>query len=319
MSQYSTTFHDALAPIVQLFGKCIGGDARIQPRWEIPEKVAIKVAVVGTIWDREQNPYQPYTTQETREEAMACIDAGACSIHLHVRDEHGNVTHERRYYREIIDPIRKKYGDRVHFDGESVFGATFEDAMAPIREGLFESSAVNTTATYVGDTLVCMPPSFLKAQTTAIQQHNCKAQIAVYNLGDVDNADRYLIKTGILKQPYEWLIVPGLPGCTPMPNPVAMCEGLLPFIYRIREIDPAKNPMIVVSAGGRASSYLTAFAIMLGLHVRIGMEDTVWRYPHRDELLKNNSQVVADTVHMARLLGREPATADEYRTMIGLK
>jgi 3-keto-5-aminohexanoate cleavage enzyme len=219
----------------------------------------------------------------------------------------------------VIDPIREKYGDRVHFDGETAFGETFDEAMLPITEGLLESSAMNTTATYVGDTIIAFSPSFLKTSTKLIQEHNRKAQLAVYNLGDVDNADRFLIKTGILKQPYEWIVVPGMPGCCPMPNERAMCESLLSFVNRIREVDPAERPFIFVCSAGRATSYLTALAIVLGLHVRIGMEDTIWKYPHKDDLITSNRELVLSTIEIARQLGREPATADDYRRLVGLK
>lgn len=318
MSEYSSRYPDLPQPIVHPYGERFA-DAGIQKKWDIPDKVVIKVAVTGVIWDKGQNPNQPYTTKEIREEAISCIEAGACSIHVHVRDKEGNFTQERKYYREVIDPIRKKYGDRVHFDGETAFGETFEEALAPITEGLLESSAVNTTATYVGDTLVCFPPKYIQAQTEVIQENNCKAQIAVYNLGDIDNADRYLIKTGILKQPYEWIVVPAMPGCSPMPNQRAMCEGVLSFMSRIREVDPAENPFILVCAAGRASHYLSNLAMLLGLHIRIGMEDTIWRYPHKDELLRSNEEVVLSMVEIAKQLGREPATADDYRKFVGLK
>lgn len=321
MNKYSSPqYPDVQPPIVQVFeGTCVGGDARIQPKWPIPDKLVIKAAVLGTIWDREQNPNQPYNVQETIREAMGAVDAGACSIHLHVRDENGNISFDRNVFKQVIDPIRAKHGDKVHIDGETVFGETFEDAMAPVAWGLFESSAVNATATYCGNTLICCPPSFIRAQTRTIQEHGLKPSIAVYNTGDVDTADRYLIKTGILKAPYEWIVVPGLPGCSMMHNPLAMAEELMNFVRRIREVDPAENPFIVISAGGRSSSYLTALAIIMGLHVRVGMEDSIWKYPHKDELLKNNKEIVMETVAMARLLGREPATADEYRRMVGLK
>jgi 3-keto-5-aminohexanoate cleavage enzyme len=319
MSQYaSEKYPDVIAPIFQLFGKSVGGDARVQEKWNIPEKLVIKCAVLGTIWDREQNPNQPYTTAETVKEASDAIDAGACSIHLHVRDKDGNISTDRKLYHEVVDPLRAKYGRKVHFDGETAFGETFDDANAPIRDGLFESSAVNTTATYVGEAFFCFPPSFLKAQTMAIQDAGCKPSIAVYNTGDVDNADRFLIKTGVLKPPFEWIVVPGLPGCAPMNNARAMVESLMSFLWRIRDVDPAKDPFIVVSPGGRASIYLTALSIALGLHVRVGMEDTIWKYPHKDTLIKSNKELVTEAVAIARLLGREPATADEYRRFVGL-
>ena len=102
-----------------------------------------------------------------------------------------------------------------------------------------------------------------------------------------------------------------------MPNLRAMVDGLLYLVDRIRDID--KESIIYVSQSGRASTYLVAFSILLGLHVRVGMEDTIWKWPHRDEKIKSNEEVVRAAIEIARYLGREPATSDDYRKMIGLK
>lgn len=318
-----TTQYSSKYPEVQPIVSSRWGEMRMDltdfPKWKIPDKVVIKVAPTGNLFERNLNPYLPYSTKEIREAAISCIDAGACSIHVHVRDENGKITADRKYFREVIDPLKAKYGNKVLFDGETAYGANFEDAMVPITEGLLEASAVNCTATYIGNWGTIIPVSFIQRQARVIEEHNCKPQIAMYNLGDVDNAYRFLIKPGIIRQPYEWIICPALPGCYPMPNVRAMCEGLLMFINRIREIDPSDNPFICVTSPGRSSSYLTTLAILLGLHVRIGMEDTMWKYPHKDDVAKSNKETVESTVEIARRLGREPATADEYRKLVGLK
>lgn len=318
MTQYATKeYPDVQAPIFELFSEQMGRDAVNQPIWNVPEKVVIKAAVTGTIYDRETNPHQPYSPDEILKEACECFEAGACSIHLHVRDEEGNATTERKYYEKIIKPLRERYGDSVHIDGESVFGETFDESMDPVTSGLLESSYINTTASFVGDALFCMPPSFMKAQCEVIQKHNCKPVLAVFNLGDIDNALRYLIRPGILKPPFEWILIVGLPGFSLVPNPTATVEAIMPFIYRIREIDP--DSFITIAGGGRSSSYVTALGIMLGVHIRVGMEDTIWRWPHKNEIVVNNKTTVEEAVAMARLLGREPATADDYRKMVGIK
>ena len=59
--------------------------------------------------------------------------------------------------------------------------------------------------------------------------------------------------------------------------------------------------------------------MMLGCHVRVGKEDTIYRIPHSDDVIVSNKQVVEETVAIARLLGREPMTAAEYRTAFGMK
>jgi 3-keto-5-aminohexanoate cleavage enzyme len=58
---------------------------------------------------------------------------------------------------------------------------------------------------------------------------------------------------------------------------------------------------------------------MMGLWVRVGTEDTVWRYPHRDDKLQSNLQAFLAIKGICELLGVEIATAEEYRKMIGYK
>jgi hypothetical protein len=57
----------------------------------------------------------------------------------------------------------------------------------------------------------------------------------------------------------------------------------------------------------------------MGGNARVGMEDTVWRYPHKDEKIESSAEEVRDAIAIARLLGREVMTPNEYRQAIGLK
>jgi len=74
-----------------------------------------------------------------------------------------------------------------------------------------------------------------------------------------------------------------------------------------------------VCAAGRAGHYLATTAMQLGLHVRVGTEDTVYRYPHRDELVEGNREMVERVAATAAALGRRLATPAEYREMVGLR
>jgi uncharacterized protein (DUF849 family) len=95
-----------------------------------------------------------------------------------------------------------------------------------------------------------------------------------------------------------------------------MMTELIQVVDRIREIDP--EGFVAVCAAGRAGHYLATTAMLLGLHVRVGTEDAVYRFPHRDELVQNNREMVERVVQTATALGRRLASAAEYRKMIGL-
>ena len=294
-------------------------DLKYQERWNIPEEVVITAAVTGVIIDRSANPNQAYSTEEVREESIAAVDAGATALHIHTRDPAtGLYTTDRQPIHDVIDPLKEKYGRNVVIGGEALFGENFEELMYPIRAKLYEVSPVNTTGMFLGDALFANPPPFIQAATKYMQDHGVKPQIAVYNPGDIDNAYRWLIKPKIIEPPFEWIVVPAIPGAIPMTNPRAMTEALLFMERRIREVDPSDEPFITVCSAGRASSYITALTMILGHHVRVGMEDTIWRYPHKEDILKTNTEIVAITVKLAEALGRRPAKADEYRKLIGL-
>ena len=165
------------------------------------------------------------------------------------------------------------------------------------------------------------PRQWVQGVAELMEERNCRPEICVHSLGEVELAYRLLIKPAIVRKPYAWQILVNVPSIGSrmhdwMPHPRAMAETLLTMVNRIREIDP--DAFILVCQSGRASIYLSTYAMLLGLHVRLGTEDTMWRWPHRDEIIASNQQVVRDHVALAQLLGRRAATGDEYRALIGL-
>lgn len=310
-----TITNQAVEMICKMYGdKFI--DGRIQKAWDIPEKVIVVSAVCGGFYDKEQNPQLPYNPEEVRKEALECIEAGASGVHLHVRGPKGYSVGKLDYFHALIDPIREKYGSKVLVEGCSIAGRNFEEQVGVLKERLFEVSPVVPTAVFTGDTLFAFSPKFLEEHVRVMDENNCKPQIAVHTPGDVDNCERFLIKPRLLRKPYYWIILHGLPGCTPMPNAKAMCEGLLLTVNRIKEVD--RESVIMVCAAGRASIYLPTLAILLGFHVRVGMEDTLWKYPHKNELITSNAEATSSIIEIARQLGRTAATAEDYRKIVGV-
>lgn len=101
-----------------------------------------------------------------------------------------------------------------------------------------------------------------------------------------------------------------------MHNPRQMIQGLTRIVDSILDIDP--DSIISVCAAGRPSVYLVTLAMLMGLHVRLGMEDTVWRYPHRDELITSNLEQLEAVIAIAEQLGRYPMSGARYRSLLGI-
>ena len=71
-----------------------------------------------------------------------------------------------------------------------------------------------------------------------------------------------------------------------------------------------------VTPVGTAQNPLTTMGMILGGCIRVGLEDNII---YRKGELATNAQLVARAVRIARELGKEPATPDEARKILGLK
>jgi 3-keto-5-aminohexanoate cleavage enzyme len=290
-------------------------DAPISVPWSVPEKLIVSVAITGAFFRRDQSANQPITTAEIRDSALAVLEAGASTVHIHVRDDEGFNVLSLERFKAVIEPLKAKYPD-LAVDGCLVpaLGGEWEEMRKVLDSKLLDAAPINATATYVGDSLFAKPAPILMEKTRLIVESGAIPEIAVYTDGDISNADRFLIKSGLIKTPAVWLILPALPGCSPMENSRQMIDGLTRSVAAIRDIDP--DGLIMVCAAGRAAMYVATLAALMGLHIRIGMEDTYWLWPHRDNRIESNLQAYQLAAKLSDVVGRPVASQGEFRTMI---
>ena len=292
-------------------------DEPISVPWDIPEKLAVSVAITGAFFRHEQNPNQPLTPVAILDAAREVAKAGASTVHIHVRDDDGyNVLSPDRF-RQVISPLREEFPSLV-IDGCLVpaLGGEWALMKEVLNGGVLDAAPINTTATYIGDSLFVKPAPIMIEKVRLIKEAGSVPEIAVYTDADVSNANRFLIKAGLIQTPAVWLILPALPGCSPMDNPRQMIDGLTRTVAAIKDIDP--NAFIMVCAAARASTHLAALAALMGLHIRVGMEDTYWLWPHRDDRVESNLQALQMGQLISQVVGRPVATQEEYRAMLGL-
>lgn len=292
-------------------------EGKIQPAWDVPEKIIIQPAITGAFFTRQANPNQPITTDEILAEARACALEGASAIHLHVRGDNGYNVLEQTRFEAVTKPLRDEFPD-MSIDGclVTALEGEWDEMKRCLNDHVLDAVPVNTTAVYNGDSLFAKPVPLLLEKTRLILESGTRPIIATYTDADVNNADRFLFKSGLLGPGQLWCVLPGLPGCSPMENPRQMVQGLTRFASLIYDTDPEAT--ILVCAAGRASIYLATVAAALGLHIRVGMEDTVWKWPHKQDKLTSNLEAFRMAKQLAEVLGREVATPGEYREITGL-
>ena len=131
-----------------------------------------------------------------------------------------------------------------------------------------------------------------------------KPEMEVFDASMVEGA-LDLVKRGLAKPPLHFNFVLGLKGALP-----ASIKNLL----YLSELIPAGSTWSV-SGVGRAQLSMAAHAILMGGHVRVGLEDNIYYSRGR---LAANRELVERIVRLAAELGREVATPDEARAILGL-
>lgn len=295
--------------------------ADVQEKWDISPQIAINVAVSGRFASDEAQGH-PTSIEDYIDASSAVIEAGACGVHIDftwVTDNKG-----RRLdldmppveaYGAVLEPLRKRFGKDFVANLNVLNGATFDICLSPASEGLAE----------VAPCASGHPEEFVIPAVQVLEEFKVKPEIVVHSTGEVELAKRKLIDTGILQwAPTYWIILYGLPfntgrsliSGTSVNNTQEMAQHMFLMVNQIRDIDP--NAQITVCAAGRASLYMTTLATMMGLHIRVGVEDTPWKYPNADDRLQSNLQMFEMARQIAELHGRTPATANQYRRLIGI-
>jgi 3-keto-5-aminohexanoate cleavage enzyme len=287
--------------------------AELQPKWDVSEKVAINSAVSGRF--ENTSSFEAYVN-----EATSVIEAGACGVHIDfsfMTDAQGRRMDRDilpvEAYTQVLEPLRARFGNDFVANVNVLNGTTFDMCLSPAREGLCE----------VAPCAPGHPEAFALPAVMELEALGVKPELAVHSSGEIELAKRKLIDTGILKKPYNWLLLYGLPfnvgrtlvSGTYVSDAQDMTQHMFLMVDQIRKIDPTS--VISVCAAGRASLYMTTLATMMGLHIRVGTEDTPWKYPNSDERLASNLEMFQMAKDIAGLLGRKPATANEYRQLIG--
>lgn len=268
------------------------------------EKLIITACLTGAEVTRKQQPNLPITPDEIAEDAYQCYLAGASIVHIHARDEKGNPTQDYAVYKEIKEKIEVKCN--IIFQ-PSTGGATWhtpEQRMQPI-ELKPEMTTLSMGTCNFADDVFMNTEETIKIFANRMNKLNIKPELECFEKGMIDTSIR-MAKCGLLKTPMHFDFVLGVPG--------AIGGELRDLLYMVESIPTGST--WTVAGVGRYQLPLNIAAIMLGGHTRTGFEDNI--YYKKGELAKSNAQLVERVARLSREMGREVATPDEARKILGI-
>lgn len=268
------------------------------------EKLIITAAITGAELDKAKCPVLPITPDEQANAAKECIDAGASVIHLHVRDDRGGPSQELAHFKRTVEAIRKKCGKDViiQFSTGGAVGEAIERRIAPLSLKP-DMASLNVGTINFGEDIFVNTFADMRGLAKAFREHGVIPEYEIYDAGHVDNLKK-IIKEGIVDPPYHCQFVLGVPG--------AMNGEIDSLVHLIKQLPPKAT--WAVAGIGRYELPLSVHAILMGGHVRVGLEDNI--YYAKGQPAKSNAQLVERITRLAKELGREVARPDEAREML---
>lgn len=268
-------------------------------------KLIITAAISGAEVTKEHNPAIPYTVEEIGREAEAAYKAGASIIHLHVREDDGTPTQDKARFKACMDEILRRCPDVIiqPSTGGAV-GMTDLERLQPTELGPEMATLDCGTLNFGGDEIFVNTENTIKNFGKIMIERGIKPEIEVFDKGMIDYAIKFA-KQGYIKEPMHFDFVLG----------VQMSASARDLAFMVDSIPQGST--WTVAGIGRHEFPMAAIGIAMGGHVRVGFEDNV--YLSKGVLAKSNGELVEKVVRIAKELGREIATPDEAREILGLK
>jgi 3-keto-5-aminohexanoate cleavage enzyme len=268
------------------------------------DKLIITVAPTGNVPTKDMNPHLPVTPEEIAETAVRCRETGASLIHVHARDAEGRPTLEPNIFARIHHLITERTDLIVQISTGGRAGMDTQERAAAVRHLRPEMASLTTGSMNFPDRVYANPFSVVEHLAAAMKEAGTKPEMEIFEPGMIANA-LMLVDKGLATPPLHFDFVLGSRGSMP-----ASPKNLL---FLSESIPP--DSTWTVAAVGRWQLPMAALAIVMGGHVRVGLEDNIF---YRKGEMATNEQLVACVARIAAELGRPVATPDEARQILSL-
>jgi 3-keto-5-aminohexanoate cleavage enzyme len=269
------------------------------------EKLIITIAPTGNVPTKTMNPSVPITVDEIVKDIKACHERGAAIAHIHVRDAQGQPTSDRALFKEVLERLDK---ERVDIIKQVSTGARGGENTVEWRGQMLDLNAhmasLSTGSSNFPNAVNANAPDLIEALAAKMYAHGIKPEIEAFDVAMISNAKK-LLKKGVLKGPLHFNLVMNVPGSiegTPK-NLLFMVESL------------PESSTWTVSGIGRSQVTMVTMAILMGGHVRTGLEDVL---ELERGIPASNPLLVEHTIKIARAVRREIASVEEARKILGI-
>jgi 3-keto-5-aminohexanoate cleavage enzyme len=285
------------------------------------DKVVLTCALTGVLTDPSMANL-PVTPEEMADAAQHAWDQGAVIVHCHFRDQRPGMgflpTWDVAVVQTIIDAIRDRVPGIIINQSTGVVGPDISSPVACLEAIQPEMAACNAgSLNYLKlkkDGTWAWPPTLFDNPVEKIQQfldvmtaNEVVPEFECFDSGIVRSVAMYK-KAGMFDgDPHISLVMGVASGMPAKPEWIPLLKN---------EMLPGTHWQ-VICIGRQEVWNLQRKALEEGGNVRTGLEDTF--YLPNGEKAPGNGPLVEALANIAREVGRDVATADEARRILGLK
>ncbi|MDH3480878.1 MAG: 3-keto-5-aminohexanoate cleavage protein [Gammaproteobacteria bacterium] len=286
--------------------------------------ITCPITGAGEAWAK--HPDLPVTPEQIANAVITAAQAGAAVAHIHVRDpDTGKGSRDVSLFTDVVERVRASDTDVIINLTAGMGGAWFPsdegdpsmpgpgtDMIGPV-ERLAHVDALRPdicsldcgTMNFGDNEIYVSTPEYLRTMAGLLQEWGVKPEMEVFDLGHIRLA-RQLINEGLIDAPPMFQICLGIPwgADADADSMIAMRNAL---------------PQGANWAGfgiGRMEMPMVAQAVLLGGHVRVGLEDNLYL---EKGVLASNADLVTRAREIIERLGAKVASPGQAREMLGLK
>ena len=288
--------------------------------------VIITCALTGAGDTTSRSEHVPVTPEQIAEAGIEAARAGAAIVHIHVRDpETGQGSRDVALYREVVERIRASDVDVVVNTTAGMGGDLVLDPRDPTTfvEGTDLVSGVERLAHVEellpdictldcgslnfgeGSLVYVSTPDMLREGAKRIQELGVRVEMEIFDTGHLWFA-RELVAEGLVDSPAMFQLCMGIPYGAP-----ADAATLTAMVNQLPE-----GAVWASFALGAMQMPWVAQSILLGGHVRVGLEDNLYL---RKGVKATNAQLVGQARAIIEAMGASVATPDQAREILRLE
>lgn len=167
------------------------------------KKIIIAVAPTGGWGNTENNPVQ---SQVIASDVIRCAKAGAAVVHMHARDEEGNLTTDLTAFNKAVQTIKKSCDIILEASTGGLSNFTAAERVLPTVNPYAQMGSLNIGSLNFGDHVYKNSLIDVRYWVHTLAERGVKPSLEIFDTGNMETAI-HLIREGLISVPCNFSFI----------------------------------------------------------------------------------------------------------------